>query len=110
MATVTFAYPVVGTVAPTAAQAFNANMLTATIVANDADTTAVVTHNWGLTTAQQNNLWPTIQWYTQLASTVVPIISWAITNSVAVTMTKVSASGSNGTYVVILMRPQSSIT
>lgn len=110
MATVTYAYPVAGSVAPTAAQAFNSNMLTATIVANDADTTAVVTHNWGLSTAQLNNLWPTLQWYTSVASTVLPIISWALTNSVSVTMTKVSASGSNGTYVVILMRPQSMIT
>lgn len=110
MSTVTYAYPVSGNTAPTAVQAFNSNMLTANVVMVDADTTAVLTHNWNLSTAQLANLWPTIQYYAGVAGTVVPILSFALTNSVSVTMTKVSASGSNGTYVVILMRPHSLIT
>jgi len=111
MSTVTYAYPVAGTVPPTAAQAFYANMLTAQINTSDADTTAVITHNWGLTTAQLNNLWPTIQLYLNTnGGTALPIITWALTNSVSVTMTKVSASGSGGTYTVVMLRPLSQIT
>ncbi len=84
-------------------------MLTAQVITNDADTTAVITHNWQLTTAQLNNLWPTIQWYLAVAGTANPILSFALTNSIAVTMTKNSSVGTGGTYTVILMRPFSEI-
>jgi hypothetical protein len=110
MSTVTYAYPVSGTVAPAIAQALGCNMLTCQIQTSDADTTATITHNWQLTTAQLNNLWPTIKAYISSAGTASPLLSWALTNSVSVTMTKVSSVGTGGTIVLILERPFSAIT
>jgi hypothetical protein len=115
MPTTVYSYPVSGTVAPTILQALGCNMLTAQAVFVDADATgsggAVITHNWQLSTAQLANLWPTVQWYSSPGGTLAPVIAVALTNSIAVTVTKTSpAVGSGGTYTVILLRPMSEIT
>lgn len=107
---VTYAYPVAGTTPPTVLQALGENMLTLTISSLDADTIALITHNWQLTTAQLANLWPLIQMYVSGAGTAIPIWSFALTNSVLVTVTKASAAGGGGTVTVVLMRPHSIIT
>lgn len=111
MSTVTYAYPVSGTVAPTIAQALGCNSLTCQVQCSDADTTAVITHNWQLTTAQLNSLFPFIGWYENAggAGTALAQLSFALTNSVSVTVTKASATGSGGTYTVILQRPFSEV-
>lgn len=109
--TVTYAYPVAGTVPPTATQAFNSNMLTCQVNALDADTAITITHNWGLSAAQIANLWPTIKTYLNTSGgTAAPLLTYSIASSVAVVITKVSASGTGGTYTVVLERPHSMIT
>jgi hypothetical protein len=86
-------------------------MLTAQVNFGDTDTIATITHNWQLSTAQLANLWPTIKSYLNTnGGTLLPILTWALTNSVAVTITKVSATGSGGTTTVVLERPHSIIT
>ena len=114
-ATITYAYPVVGTVPPTAAQAFNANMLTANVTFLDADTAALITHNWNLSLAQGSNLWPVANVYaSSLGTATVSLgLSLALTNSVAVTLSKAATSAGSGvgaTFVVVLQRPNSIIT
>jgi hypothetical protein len=111
--TVTYAYPVAGATAPTAAQAAAVNMITATVYFGATETSGVVTHNWQLTTAQLANLWPVVSIY-QLdppnGATLGPVFTVALTNSVAVTIKKVSGTNQDGTVVVVLMRPHSIIT
>ena len=111
MPTVTYSYPVSGTVAPTILQALGCNMLTAQVNMLDADSTgAVITHNWQLSTAQLSNQWPVVSWYISAGSTVAPAMIVALTNSIAVTVSKASLLGTGGTYTVILLRPFSAIT
>ena len=115
MATVTYTYPVTGTVPPTVAQALNENMLVATIVLADADTSVLVTHSWNTSLAQGTNLWPVPILYNQTWGTATVDIQKGVvlTNSVAVSVTKVvtsAGSGVGGTLVLVLMRPHSLIT
>lgn len=110
VATVTYNFPVAGATAPTVAQAAGCNSLTCQVNMADADTTGTITHNWQLTTAQLANLWPLISVRGQDSGTGSPVLSFALTNSVAVTVTKQTNAGSGGTYVVTLLRPHSMIT
>lgn len=104
-AVVTYQYPVIGTVAPTATQASLVNSLTCQISMGDADTTGVITHNWAFSAAQNTALQPWIAGpWLQTPGTLTPILSFALSTN-TVTFTKVSAVGSGGTYVVTLMRP-----
>jgi len=108
--TVTYAHPVSGTTAPTAAQAARANSLTAQVNFADGDTVATVTHNWQLSAANLAKQYPFVQWYWQTAGTAVCTLQVALTNSVAVTVTKLStAAGTGGTLCVVLQRPYSTI-
>jgi hypothetical protein len=109
---VTYAYPVIGTVAPTAAQAANATMLTATVFLDTSDTTTTVTHNWGISQANQNSLFPTIiltrsdatGTVSGLVTATIPASSTTPANSI--TINKVSTgAGTGGTHVVTLLRP-----
>lgn len=95
-----------GTVAPTATQANFFNTLKCQVVAADADTTATLTHNWNLSAAAQANFEPLINMYLQVAGTAYPIASFSISTN-AVTLTKSTAAGGGGTYIVILQRPHS---
>lgn len=106
-ANVVYTYPVAGTTPPTVAQAAAVNSLSCQIAMLDEDTAALITHNWQLTSAQLANLWPWLRWYLSTAGTAIPILSFALTNSVLVTITKVSAAGSGGSYNFILERPHS---
>lgn len=103
--TITYKHPVSGTTAPTLAEALAANSLVAELVAADADTTAAIVHNWKLSTAELNKYFPLVGYYVSGAGTANPIVSFALSDSSTVTMTKVSAAGSGGTYVVVLSRP-----
>ena len=104
-AVVTYQYPVIGTTAPTAIQASVVSSLTCQVSMGDTDTTGVIAHNWGLSAAQNTALQPWIvgPWL-QTPGTAVPILSFALSTN-TVTITKVSATGSGGTYVVTLQRP-----
>lgn len=119
MATVTYQYSGSGvqgtTTPPTAAQAFNANMLTALVVFADADTTTLITHNWNLSLAQGTNQFPIPTVYHQSygTATVELKLGVVLTNSVAVSLTKVSTAAGTGvgaTICVVLQRPYSAIT
>jgi len=105
--TVTYVYPVSGTVAPTAIQAAAANAFTAQVFMADGETTVAVTHNWQVSAADLAKLFPVPIAYVSSPGTAVPIVSVALTNSVAVTINKVSAAGSGGTFNVVLFRPHS---
>jgi hypothetical protein len=108
---VTYDYPVSGTTAPTVVQTGpnGANMVTATVFMADTDTTATITHNWGLPATAPGQLFPVPIFFIQSPGTAEPIISFVLTNTNAVVMNKVSATGSGGTYGVVLLRPHSII-
>jgi|SRR5215469_4895576 len=93
-----------GTVAPTAAQAFYANTVGCQLSMADTDTTATITHSWGLTTTQSAQLQPFVITYLQTPGTAVPILSFSLAANTVV-VTKATGAGSGGTYVVILQRP-----
>jgi hypothetical protein len=82
-----------GTTAPTAAQAFGANQISAVITGDGAATTFVVTHNWGLSTAQLTAAQPNVTFEPLLAAyyTADPLITTRAANSV--TCTVVAFSG-----------------
>jgi len=111
---VTYTYPVPNNTPsatpPTAAVMKLSQSLQAQVNFADADTTAVVTHNWGLPLSDLTSLFPTIKFYLQTAGTAGnPVITWALTNSNMVTLTKTAGAGTGGTLVVELERPWSAI-
>lgn len=108
--TITYAHPVAGATAPTAAQASRFNLLTCKVLMADADTQAVITHNWRVSTAKLAKLFPLACVYTETPGTAAAILSIKHTNSVAVTLTKDTAVGSGGTFVVVLHRPHSIVS
>lgn len=105
---VTYAYPVAGAVAPTAAQMFPLSLLTAQVSVVDTSLTVVVTHNMALTAAQLASLFPLVQVIAQTPGTA--IVSFGVTLATnTITLTKLSAAGSGGTYIVSVQRPNSAI-
>ena len=107
--TVIQTWPIAGTF-PTAAQAFNFNTQISRVVFADADTTATLTHNWGISAAQLAAFFPLIDYYAQnvgTTGTTLPQLTFALTDSNTVTITKTAATGSGGTFVVTLNRPYS---
>lgn len=105
MSTVTYVTPVAGTTAPTTTEAFRVKSLVATVAMVAADTTAVITHNWGLTAAEAADLQPWIRYYFTASGTIAPIITFALTDTNSITITKLSVADQSGTLVVILERP-----
>ena len=106
--TVTYTYPVAGVTEPTAKQAARKNMLTATILMADADTLAVVTHNWGLSAAELTDRFPMATWNYVTPGTAPALVSWSrATNTV--TFTKNNDTGAGGTFEINLERPHSLI-
>lgn len=101
----TYAHPVAGTVPPTILQAMGANTLTCTVAMADADTSALITHNWQISAADLLLLFPLIGIYQTGAGTGAVTLTAALSNSVLVTLTKGTGVGQNGTFVVILTRP-----
>ena len=107
--TVTYAYPVVGSTAPTATQDAGGSALTARIVMADGDTTQAVVHNWNLTTAQLAALFPFCSLRLEATGTGPGAVLINITDSSTVTVTKASAVGSSFTGVLVIQRPHSVI-
>jgi len=105
--TVIQTYPIAGTF-PTSAQAFYNNTQINRVVMADADTVAVLTHNWMLSTAQLAAFLPIISFYIENIGATYPPVSFALTDSNTVTMNKTATTGSGGTYVVTMARPLSS--
>lgn len=99
-------FPIAGTF-PTSAQAVGCNTQINRVVMADGDTSATLTHNWGLTAAQLAQFLPLISFYVQNPGVSYPVVSFALTDSNTVTMAKTGTTGSGGTYVVALQRPYS---
>jgi hypothetical protein len=111
MALATYQWPVSGTVAPTAAVMSKHQSLRAQINFADADTTLLVSHNWGFNLAQGTQLQPVISWYMQTVGTAgTPVLTISNnTDSNHFTITKVAGAGTGGTLIFNLERPWSGI-
>ena len=108
--TVTYQYPVSATtVAPTTTQAALTSLLTATVQYGDTDTTATITHNWGLTATQNTALMPVVGIQLTSAPTTAIPVTQGVLGTNTVTILKASATGSAVTVQVTLMRPHSII-
>ncbi len=104
-ATVTYQYPVQGATPPTKAQMLLLSLVIAQIHFGDTDTTAVITHNFQNTTQENATFFmpePNIEILNP--GTVVPLFSFAETDTNDLTITKASATGSNCTIIVYLHR------
>lgn len=122
MSVITYAYPVVGSTAPTLAQMQNYNLLAGTVQMGDTDTVAVIVHSFGNLSASQAQGTPNgstestsffpipsvvAEAYGTATSTVSQQFAWAWTSSVSMTLTKVSAGNTGGTFVFQIGRPVS---
>jgi hypothetical protein len=112
---VTYCHPILGAptiTAPTAAQAAQIQELAAQVFFADTDTSAVITHNWGLPNSYPNWLWPQVFFNKSLGgasdSSFATNFTFGLTNTNSVTMTKIGiGTGQGGTYNVYLRRPHS---
>jgi len=105
--TVTYKYPVSGTTPPTLLQALGANTLTAVVNLADADTIITVVHNWKMSSADLTNKFPLVDIHADGDSlgTVLPLFMVTLTDSSTVTINKPTTVGTQGTFVVVLLRP-----
>lgn len=103
-AVITYAYPVSGTVAPTAIQSSVVNTVTATVAFADADTTATVTHNFGFTTYAIGRLYPFVI-LDKIGDGTAPGFTVISKTSNTVVITKEStAVGSNGSFDIAIFK------
>ncbi len=106
---ITYEYPVAtaGTTPPTVLQSLGANMVNALVAWADADTTTLVTHNFGMSTADLTSLFPVvvINNVVGATTTVAPVFTVGLTNSLAVTLGKGTIVGTQGTISVNIFRP-----
>ena len=109
MSTVAYQNPVTGAAAPTAAQALLSNTITASVVFGDADTTATITHNFGLSAAQLALGFPIVSF--NLSTTGTLAVNYSVTPaSNTVVIAKAStATGSGSTLQVSIARPFSAV-
>lgn len=103
-----------GTVPPTAAQAFYAQMLQAAVTFADADTTQLITHNWSLSAAEQAAYFPIASVFAVNVGTGTTALQLGVvqTSINAVSLTKLSTQAGSGvgwTFIVVLQRPASII-
>lgn len=105
-APVTYAWPVTGSVAPSPAVMKRHQTLNAQVGFADADTTAVITHNWGSPLSDYGTaLFPIPKFYMSTVGTAgLPVLTFALTNSNVITITKVAGAGTGGTAVVTVER------
>lgn len=102
-----YKYPVTGTVAPTVAQASQAVALTAQVTLVDADTGAVITHNWQLANAALQLPLPSLTF--QVFGTAAPNLTVTRTDSSTVTIAKAGTAGTGCAVEVTLQRPHTII-
>ncbi len=121
--TVTYQWPVVGTVAPTVLQMKPLSLVTAAINwGADSDTVALITHNMQLGTVNlpTNNaslvnetacLFPLVGWYYNAGGslTLAQAMAGSIVSSSVFQITKASGSSSAGTVNVFVMKPYTGI-
>lgn len=103
--TVTYEFPVAGTVAPTAAQSFRRNTVIANIIKTaDADASAVITHNFNLSAAELAAGGPEVVLtpINALFFTTIPFVDIAAADANTVTITLGTAVGSGNAAAQIL--------
>lgn len=101
--TVNYAYPLAGTVAPTAAQNAPYTTLTAQCITADADTGVIIKHNWALANAA--DLFPLVSFYVNVLGTAAPSLTATLTDSNTVSVGKATTAGTGCTFTVTLLRP-----
>lgn len=108
-------YPVLSTVPPTVAQALNySKMVFSVSYVDDADTVAILTHNWNIAQPTPGGVLTTVfpivlfgGYDTSTAGTVAAVnFKVVIASSVAVTITKGTVTGTNGTTLWTLLKPE----
>jgi len=109
--TVTYEYPVASTTAPTTTQSALVKMVTANIIASaDGDTTATVTHNLQISTADRAKGFPIVILTPLLSQALTALSAWTatITDGNVVTLTKLTSTGSGNASPqlrITVMRP-----
>jgi hypothetical protein len=109
MSTVTYQNPVAGVTAPTAAQALNSNTITASVNFADADTTATITHNFGLSTAQLALGFPIVSMVQTTSGTLAVNYSVTLAANTVVIAKASTATGSGSVFNVAVARPFSAV-
>ena len=113
---VTYKYPVNSTTAPTTSTMLQHNLLTALVTALDADTVITITHNWGLPNKDGQGfpdgpagLMPLviINLESDATTTVEPVFLVSLANTNSVVINKPTTVGTQGTYIVQILRPTS---
>jgi len=110
--TVTYASPVTGATPPTAAQAANCNSVTGTVIATaNGDTTATLTHNFGLSAAALAALQPWVILGQLNVAFYASTWIYVPTDGNTVTLTKSGAAGGAGPAQLqfTILRPHSEI-
>jgi hypothetical protein len=109
----TYLHPVAGVTPPTALQSSNAQSVVADVVATaDADTTATITHNFGLSAAELASGDPRIILTPTLSQALTALSAWAVTTVAtnSITLTKLTSTGSGNASAqlrVSIQRPHS---
>lgn len=111
-ATVTYGAPLTtaGTTPPTTTQMAEGNFdsVRAQITFADADTTAVVTHNLGLSTTELSLLLPDVSFYPEVITTpatTAPVVLSALRAANNITFTKAAGTDTGGVVNVVIKRP-----
>jgi hypothetical protein len=100
-----YSFPTTGTVPPTVLQAALVNVQTVQVgFSADADTTATVTYNWAAASPTNTGVIVPFGYAQQISGTSPVSVSLTFTSSVVATLTKLSAAGSVGSWLVVLMR------
>lgn len=119
--TVTYQWPVVGTVVPTVLQMKPLSLVTAAVNwGADSDTLALITHNMQLGTVvlptnpgslvnETACLFPLVSWYYQTGGSINTVFNGSIVSSSVFQITKASAASSAGTINVFVLRPWTGI-
>ncbi len=101
------------TTAPTAAAASMVTEQTVKVAMGDTETSAVIVHNWGLPASAPSFLFPLVAYYQDTIgvgpSTDLATLTFDLTNTNQVTITKLNGVGTGGTFRVFLARPHSLI-
>lgn len=94
--TVTYEYPVAGTTAPTAGNQTKDLVVANVIATADADVTAVITHNLGLSAAELAAGMPRVTVMLLISQALTALAAWTVTTIAAnsITLTKLASTGS----------------
>jgi len=109
--TVTYDYPTTAssTTPPTAAQAANTNAVTGTVTATtNTDTSAVIQHNWNLSTAQENALQPFVRLIPLIPGFygATPFVTFTNGNEITITLSG-TGYNANPMFAFVIERPHS---